>query len=183
MLADCCSRKMPGDAAARGCVLQVAAPAWKVGPQRAVRVAAGGGRRVVICHGGSWLSGLNGPLQPASKGVSRPSRSSADRSSKPPTWVVPMKICGQRCGGRCVRSFLRAAPDRGRSGWSRCWRRRAPSAAPRRGGSTDSARYGTSATGAGMVALRSGCGAVSAVVRPSAAGRPRARHSGRRPAT
>src|SRR5262245_18885307 len=56
-----------------------------------------GGRRT---HALGPPAALNGW---SSNGSSRPSRSSAERSSKPPTWIDPMKICGT-----VMRPFARA---------------------------------------------------------------------------
>ncbi len=67
---------------------------------------------------------------PASSGTRPPRRSSATRSSQPPTWVSPMKICGTV--RRPVSCDHRVALGRvaGRPGSRRSPRRRAASAAP-----------------------------------------------------
>ena len=88
------------------------------------------------------------PASAAEAGLSRageqrlspPRRSSAIRSSQPPTWVSPMKICGtvrRPVSWIIVVALGRAA---GRRGSRRSARRRAASAAPWRGCSTGRSR-------------------------------------------
>src|SRR6185312_12537808 len=60
-----------------------------------IDIRAGIKTRAHLDHRRLECAGAHGAaLPPASNGSSLPSRSSACSSSLPPTWTVPMKICG-----------------------------------------------------------------------------------------